>query len=252
MSTYGLYMSAEGAAVQSQRLETIANNLANVDTVGFKRLLSIPAARHSEAILQGLDGEGSGSENDIGGGVQVYGTLTDFAQGTLRKTDKQTDFAIEGEGFFVVDNGQSERLLTRAGNFKLTAEGQLITQQGQPVLSQEKTPIFLAPNTPWTAGEDGTITQGATKISLALVRPGNNADLVHAGENMFRSLSETTDIPPANRHIASGYLELSGVQPTTEMMSMIEASRAFESNIKLMQSQDEMIGQLLSRVLRQP
>ena len=250
--TYGLYMSAEGAAVQSQRIEVLANNLANVDTVGFKRQMAIPQARHAEAIEQGLATEGSGSENDVGGGVEVDGTLTDFSQGTLRKTDKLGDFAIEGKGFFVVEGGDSEQLLTRAGNFRIDSQGRLITQQGHPVLSQEQTPIDLVPNVPWTVSGDGTITQGATKIGLALVEPESRADLVHAGENMFRSLSNLTDVAPGERRIASGFLELSGVQPTIEMMQMIEASRAFESNVKLMQSQDEMIGQLLSRVLRQP
>ena len=250
--TYGLYMSAEGAAVQSQRMEVLANNLANVDTVGFKRQMAIPQARHAEAIEQGLAAEGSGSENDIGGGVEVDGTLTDFSQGVLRKTGAATDFAIEGRGFFVVDGGDSQRLLTRAGNFRMTDQGRLITQQGYAVLSQDRTPIDLLPNLPWTVGKDGTITQGATSIKLALVEPQSGADLIHAGENNFRSLSQALDVSQGERRIASGFLELSGVRPTTEMMEMIEASRAFESNVKLMQSQDEMIGQLLSRVLRQP
>ena len=73
-----------------------------------------------------------------------------------------------------------------------------------------------------------------------------------AGENLFRSLSQTTPVSTGERRIAGGYLELSGVQPTTEMMELIEASRAFESNVRLLQGQDEAIEQLLSRVLRQP
>ena len=249
--TYGLYLSAEGAAAQSQRMEVLANNLANVDTVGFKRQLAIPQARHAEAIEQGLATEGSGSENDIGGGVQISGTLTDFSQGTLRNTGNQNDFAIEGKGFFVADGGDSEKLLTRAGNFRVTPQGGLVTQQGYPVLSSEQTPIQLLRNVPWSVSDDGTITQGATKIQLALVEPASRADLVHAGENTFRSLSTTTAVAPGERRIASGYLELSGVQPTIEMMEMIEASRAFESNVRLIQGQDDAIGQLLSRVMRQ-
>ena len=93
--------------------------------------------------------------------------------------------------------------------------------------------------------------QGASSITLALVEPQNTADLVHQGDNLFRSLSDTTPVSPNARNVMSGFLELSGVRPTSEMMEMIEASRAFESNVRLIQSQDDMVGQLLSRVLRQ-
>jgi len=247
----GLYASAEGAAAQSTRMEVISHNLANVDTPGFKRQMAVLQARHAEAIQQGLDEAGSGSQNDIGGGVQVAATMTDFGQGTLRKTDSPTDFAVQGRGFFVVDGGDSQRLLTRAGNFRLNSEGQLITQQGHPVLAQDATPIELLPDVPWTVSDDGTIHQGATRITLALVEPENNADLLHQGDNLFRSLSTTTPVAAGERQVRNGYVELSGVEPTTEMMQMIEASRAFESNVRLIQSQDEMVGQLLSRVLRQ-
>ncbi len=247
----GLYASAEGAAAQARRMEVISHNLANVDTPGFKRQLAVLQARHTEAILQGLDQEGSGSRNDIGGGVEIAETETDFGQGTLRQTGSPTDLAIEGNGFFVIDGGDSQRLLTRAGNFQLNSEGILVTQTGRPVLSQESTPIELAPGLPWSVGEDGVITQGASRIPLAVVEPAHMADLVHQGDNMFRAISSTTPVAASQRSVRSGYLELSSVKPATEMMEMIEASRAFESNVRLIQSQDQMVGQLLSRVLRQ-
>ncbi len=84
--TYGLYMSAEGAAAQAKRMEVLANNLANVDTPGFKRQLAVLQARHAEAILQGLDSPDSATINNVGGGVEIDGTLTDFSPGTLSNT----------------------------------------------------------------------------------------------------------------------------------------------------------------------
>lgn len=248
---YGLYVSAEGAAAQSLRMEVLSNNLANVDTPGFKRQLAILQARHSEAIEQGLNGTGSGTLNDIGGGVEVAETLTEYGQGTLRKTGNTTDMAIQGEGFFMVSGEDNERLLTRAGNFIVTSDGRLTTQDGSAVLSQDFSPIQLSPNVPWDVSDEGFIRQGGQQIPLALVKPNFPADLVHQGESTFRAIADPTPVAPNERNVRSGYLELSGVKPTTAMMEMIEASRAFESNVKVIQHQDEMIGQLLSRVLRQ-
>ena len=131
---YGLYISAEGAQAQSRRLEVIANNIANVDTVGFKRDLAVMQSRYAEADQRGIASPGDGSLNDIGGGVQFHQTVTDFSPGPLRKTGNPTDVALQGDGFFVVEKGQ-DRMLTRAGNFRLTADGKLVTQQGYSVLA---------------------------------------------------------------------------------------------------------------------
>jgi flagellar basal-body rod protein FlgF/flagellar basal-body rod protein FlgG len=231
-------------------MEVLANNLANVDTVGFKRQFAVLQARASEAIRQGLATMGDGSVSDVGGGVEVPQTLTDFSPGTLKQTGEATDLAIDGEGFFVVQGEAGERLLTRAGDFQLTSEGLLTTQDGQPVLSQDNTPVQLNPLAPFNVGDDGTVFQLGEAIPLAIVKPQFPADLVQRGVNTFRSLSEVTALEPGERQVRSGYLEMSGVTPTTEMMEMIEASRAFESNVRLIQQQDQAIGNLLSRVLR--
>ncbi|MEM9658935.1 MAG: flagellar hook basal-body protein, partial [Planctomycetota bacterium] len=133
--SYGMYLSAEGAQVQSQRLEIIANNMANVETPGFKRDVPSFQARLAEAIQQGDDYPGSGSENDIGGGVKLIETLTDFSSGSLRHTKIPTDFAVNGDGYFKVRGADGEIFLTRAGNFLFDAQGRLITQTGNlPVL----------------------------------------------------------------------------------------------------------------------
>jgi flagellar basal body rod protein FlgG len=248
--SYGLYISAEGAMAQSHRLETIANNLANVDSAGFKRDLAILQARHAEEIDQGLDFQGSGSVNDVGGGVMVAGTLTDYSPGTLKRTEIPTDMAIAGEGFFVVSkNGQN--YLTRGGNFMLDASGALTTQSGYPVLSEAGTPVLIDPLAgPWQLNDDGGIQQAGGVTYLALARPRSLGDLAKAGENLFLPLADTEPVAPADRRVAGGFLELSSVRPTTEMMEMIEASRAFEANVNLIRNQDQMFGTLLSRLMR--
>lgn len=247
---YGLYISADGAHAQSTRLEAIANNLANVDTVGFKRELAVFQARYAEQIQRGESQPGSGSLDDVGGGVLVHQTKTDFSAGPMKRTGIPTDMALQGDGFFVVEK-ENEQLLTRAGNFRLTARGELVTQQGYAVLSDDGSPIVIDPaNGPWQLNPSGTIQQRAATQTLAIVRPASPGDLVRVGENLFRPLATPEPIPSAERQVAGGYLELSGVRPTTEMMALIEASRAVEANLNMMRTQDQMLSGLVNRVMR--
>ncbi len=247
---YGLYISAEGARAQTQRMETIANNLANVDTTGFKRDLAYIQARCAEAIDEGLADPGSGSINDVGGGVMLRFTKTDFSPGPLKRTGGTTDLAIEGPGFFAVQKGD-QQYLTRAGDFRLTAEGNLVTQQGYAVLDDGGSPISIDPTGgPIEITPSGAIRQRGSSVVLALVQPASLGDLSKVGENLFKPLSETQPVAESERRIGWGYLEASSVQPTTEMVQLIETARAIEANVNMMQTQDQMLSQLISRVMR--
>ena len=187
---YGLYISAEGAQAQTRRLDIIANNIANVDTVGFKRDLAVMQSRYSEAVERGLASPGAAATTDIGGGVQFRQSVTDFSPGPLRKTDNPTDVALQGDGFFVVRKGQ-EQLLTRAGNFRLTSSGELVTQQGYPVLGEDGSPITVDPTAGnWNVDASGNINQSGTQQALQIVKPASLGDLVKSGENLFRPLGD--------------------------------------------------------------
>jgi len=247
---YGLYLSAEGAHAQSKRLEVIANNLANVDTVGFKRELAIFQARYAEETVRGRDFPGSGSINDVGGGIWVRQTKTDFSPGPLKRTEVPTDMAIDGDGFFLVQK-DGENYLTRAGNFRLTESGDLVTPQGYAVLDESGTPIVIDPqNGAWELTPTGTIRQRGAVRSLAVVEPRSLGDLAKCGENLFRPLADPEPVPAAQRHVVNGYLEMSQVQPTMEMLELIETSRAAEVNLNMMQTQDQMLSGLVNRLLR--
>ncbi|MBC8355068.1 MAG: flagellar hook basal-body protein [Planctomycetes bacterium] len=248
--SYGMYISAAGADVQSTRLQVLSNNLANADTPGFKREIAILQARHAEAIEQGTVAAGQRGIEDIGGGVEFSETVTDFSAGGVRQTGNKTDLAIDGEGFFLVDK-DGESLLTRAGNFHFSTAGELQSEQGYPVMSLDGGSVAIDPTLPWNFSEDGGIEQGGDAVLLALVKPTSLGDLVKAGENMFSPLADVTPVPEANRKVKSGYLEQSGVKPAIEMMELIETSRAYEANIRMIQSQDQMAGSLVSRLLRQ-
>jgi flagellar basal-body rod protein FlgF len=248
--SYGLYISAEGAQVQAQRLEIIANNMANVETPGFKRDIPTFQARFAEAIQRGTSYPGSGGIDDGGGGVKMIGVETDFTTTTLRNTDIPTDFAINGDGFFRVRSPQGEDFLTRAGNFSLSGAGKLITQSGEyAVLDNSGNEIVLDTSQLWSVKSGGVITQQGSDFPIGLEQVASLGDLVKVGNNMYRPLASTQQVEPDQRNVQQGYLEQSGVNPTSEMMAMIETSRAFEANTKLIQHQDSMMDSLLSRVL---
>lgn len=249
---YGLYMSAEGAHAQATRLEVIAHNLANVDTTGFKRELAIFQSRYAEEIENGTVEPESGTVNDVGGGIQVLGTRTDFAPGPLKHTGLPTDVAIRDEGFFVVSR-DNELFLTRAGNFHVTAQGELVTQYGgqqYAVVDDSYAPIIIDQQAPWELTDLGAIRQAGGLTNLALVKPQSHGDLVRLGENLFRPLAEPIPLTNDQRSLAPGYLEGSGVEPTTEMVNLIEASRVLEANLNMMRTQDEMLGGLINRLMR--
>jgi flagellar basal body rod protein FlgG len=248
---YGIYLSAEGAAAQAQRLEVIANNLANADTVGFKQDVASFQARFAEAIQQGHATPGDESINDVGGGVKVIDVETDHSVGQLKHTGNDLDFAINGDGFFHVRGADGQQYLTRAGNFKLDTQGRLVMQDGRtPVLDQGGSEIILARDLPWSMSPDGFISQAGAIYALGMSRPQSLDELVKVGNNLFQPLGAVRPLTLAERSVRQRYLEMSGANPVREMMAMIETTRAFEANTRMIQNQDSMLGALISRVLQ--
>ena len=238
---YGLYISAEGAQAQTKRLEVIANNLANADTVGFKRELGILQARYAESVEQGSATPGSGSLADLGGGVLFRQTKTDFSPGPIKRTDVPSDAALQGEGFFVVRKGQ-ENLLTRAGNFRADRQRRARHAAGlQGAGRGEHADRDQSHGGPWEINATGEVAQGSTAQPLAIVQPNSLGDLVKTGENLFRPLAEPRPVDPAQRNVAAGCLEMSGTQPMLEMTALIETSRMLEANVNILKSQNEML-----------
>ena len=246
---YGMYLSAAGAHVQSQRLQVLSNNMANVGTPGFKREFAVFQARNSEAIEKGESPAGSRGVNDLGGGVAFKETVTDFSSGPLQETGNPTDMALDGKGFFLVEK-DGESFLTRAGNFRFDATGRLMTDQGHSVLSLDRQPISIDPNQPWTLLNQGVVTQGGGRIPLAIVEPESLGDLMKVGETLFTASGELRDVAGSERHVAGGYLEQSAVEQVTEMVELIETSRAYEANVRMIQNQDSLLSALVNRVLR--
>lgn len=248
---YGIYLSAAGAHVQNHRLEVLSNNLANINTPGFKETFSVLQSRHNRAIEEGEISPGSGTLADIGGGVKIQPTLTSYDQGPMERTGNQTDFALnQKDQFFVVQRGE-EQFLTRAGGFVFNNSGELVNTNGDRVLGTAGTPIRIDPTSRYNIHSNGAIQQDGDMLQLMVVRPENLGDLSRAGDNLFKPLTEAPPVAPNERAVASGFIERSAVNPTLAMMELIEASRAYESNLRLIQHQDQAYGNLLGRVLRE-
>ena len=269
--SYGLYISAEGAHAQEYRMQTIANNIANVETPGFKRELALQMARATERQDLLDDFYGSGSYNDLSGGCLTIGTHTAFNQGTVKQTNHKLDLAVEGNGWFRVrDKSNGEEFLTRAGNFAIHVDredGQatLVTEQGQSrfvVLTTEGEPLVIPnPNDPTLHfTDDGRLLsdeaapwgQGGMEVArISLVEPSDLRAMVKVGETMYRNEADFRELTQAERQqIRPGHLEMSNTAPAAEIAEMIVTQRTLEANVKMMHVQDEASGGLISRVLR--
>jgi flagellar basal-body rod protein FlgF len=248
---YGMYMSAAGAHALSRKVDVISHNLANVDTAAFKRELAILESRDAEAVERGLVVSGQGQLEDLGGGVDLTHTITDFQTAVFKDTGSPSDVALESpDVFFHVQRGE-QQYFTRDGAFQRTPEGRLVTNSGDAVLSADGEPIQLNPLGEWSVTNDGKVQHAGDVIDLAIIQPADKSDLEKTGDNLFRSKSGAT--PPAspeNRRVRGGWREASGVNPIQEMTELISAQRFYETNIRMVQHHDQATGSLLSRMLR--
>jgi flagellar basal-body rod protein FlgF len=250
---FGMYISASGAQAYSQFLDVVSNNIANADTPGFKREIPVLQARAAEAIEEGDVASGMGHLEDVGGGVYLAETQTEFSVGAVENTGNETDLAIAdrtGNTFFMVRDGD-EMLLTRAGNFYRDVQGFLRTQDGKTVLNNGAGPIQVDPRYRFQVSDDGVISQAENglRIQIGLAQPASLDDLVHAGENSFRTNGQVYPATQADRRVRQGYIEKSTTQPMQEMIDLIKASRAYEANVRMIQNQDSTLESLINRIL---
>ena len=169
----------------------------------------------------------------------------------MKTTGRDTDFAIKDpHQFFVLQSPEGERVLTRAGDFQFDSQGRLIDQSGQQVLGSDGKSIQLNPNLPYAVGAEGRITQGENVWELMLGKPKSMGDLSHLGGTQFKPLADFDLVPRPQRQVVAGVLEQSAVSPTEAMMELIETSRVYEANVRMIQNQDSVMGTLIGRMLK--
>ena len=252
--SYGLWLSAAGLQVNEYRQSLAANNMANADTVGFKRDLALIHQRRTESDVNPMQRPHSEKLLDaMTGGIWVRPTYTAFEQGELEPTNNNLDVALAGDGFFNVSDG-TRQLYTRDGRFTLTSTGQMVMVAGNGrfgVLDESGAPIVADP-----AGgkirivEDGTIYQGRDIIGrLGISDVEDRTALRKVGTNAFENLGQSPSYP-AYPKVLARHVERSTVRPVDALAGMIEVSRAYELNARMISLQDETIGQAVNRVGR--
>jgi flagellar basal-body rod protein FlgG len=240
---------------QQMNLDVISNNLANVNTTGFKK----SKVEFQELLYQTTRAPGAdlGSGNQLPTGIQVgqgsrpVATARIFTNGDLTLTGEKLDVAVQGSGFFEVQMPDGTSAYTRDGAFKTDSTGRIVTSDGLPVIGGFQ-PV-PAGTTNITISSNGNITytgaSGSTTFQAQLVRFNNPAGLESEGSNLYKETpaSGTPELGTPGQNgfgtLNQGYLELSNVSVVEEMVNLIQAQRAYEVNSKAVQAADEMMQQ---------
>lgn len=261
-----LWTAASGMVSQQMNVDTISNNLANVNTMGYKKSrMEFKSLLYETMQRAGIDENGAGRPVNlqIGHGVRPVGTVKNYSMGNIEMTDNPLDVAIDGDGFFAVLGNDDEILYTRDGSFKVSmvdGESMLVTTDGYPILSTDEEPIYIPQDvniSDLLIGEDGFFSyvnaEGETVelgIQMQIVQFPNRAGLEDIGRNLLKPTTASGE--PAfevdgevNRtsRLIQRSLESSNVQVVEEMVKLIVAQRAYEISSKAIQTSDDMLSQ---------
>lgn len=236
-----LYVGLSRQMTLRRELDIAANNMANVDTAGFKledlMTRSDPAA---PARNQGITRPVTFVMDD--------GVARDFRQGAIRQTGGPLDVAIDGQGFFKIQTAEGERY-TRDGRFKLDSSGKVITQDGDAVQGDGGDIVIDPLKGPVTISESGIVDQGGERVGqLAVVRFDSLSALSKDGNNLYRNDSNLSPTPATDAKVRQGMLEGSNVQPITQITHLIEVSRAYETITTMMSQTADLSRRSIQRL----
>jgi flagellar basal-body rod protein FlgG len=249
-----LWTAATGMIAQQMNIDVIANNLANVNTSGFKK----SRAEFEDLVYQtmqapgGLTGGGGMAPTgmQVGMGVRPSSVHKIFSQGDYQNTGNPLDLAIEGDGFFQVETGDGELAYTRAGTFKLDREGRMVTSNGYVLQPEFMVPLDTQSLVVSPDGHVSALSAGGEELvgaDIPLFTFINPAGLRSLGRNIYMATEASGEaeqgIPGENNvgTVAQGFLEMSNVQIVDEMVNMIMGQRAFEINSKAITTADHML-----------
>jgi flagellar basal-body rod protein FlgF len=247
---YGLYLSASGVITNSYRQDVISNNIANAETVGFKKDLAILQQRPTAAQETGHENQTNPLLENIGGGLLAARLAVDTRAGEYEPTGNGMDVALDGNGFFAVSSGDGKMHLTRNGQFLLNRNGMLSLSNNpaESVLDEKQTPIKLDGTQPITIASDGSITQaGKTVARIGIFDAGNPAALQKDGGTLL-SVPDGTALTTATPTVRTGFIERSNVDPATEMVELMDTQRQLEANANMIQIQDQTLDKLVNDV----
>ncbi|MBV7272199.1 flagellar basal body rod protein FlgG [Clostridiaceae bacterium UIB06] len=252
----GLYTAISGMITQEAKQDVVTNNLANANTVGYKED-NLAITRFDDVMLQNYDKVvgGKNVRNEIGTlslGSKVDSINTDFTQGMIQNTEKPTDFAIEGRGFFAVqrnDGVSNGQYYTRDGHFHVNMNGTLVDDSGDTVLGRNLQTGQLGPINigaeKFECDASGNISLNGTPMYKLYTADFNNySSLKKVGDNLYQG----DNAAPNNAVVRQNSLEKSNVNVINEMANMITTMRSFETNQKIIQSLDETLNKAVNEV----
>lgn len=260
----GLYTAYTGMVNEQKRLDVLSNNLANADTNGYKKEGTTSKSFADEMAIRIKDTSYPGNKKNLGVmsmGVHIGETYTDYSQGNYKITDNQTDFAINGNGFFAVSYtdkaGNTSVKYTRDGAFIVNTQGYLVTKDGDFVLNQNgalgsepNARIQVNPNLPITVTADGGIYQNDVLVgNIGLVDFEDYDYIAKFGENLYDRVDGAV-LRQADATIDQGCLESSNVNVVSEMVNMITISRAYQAGQKVINAVDETLDKAVNQVGR--
>ena len=239
-----LYVGLSRQILLRREMDIIANNIANMDTTGFK----------VESLMQKTDP--AEPAVTLGGPrpvkfVAAAGVARDFSQGTLNSTGAPLDMAIKGQGFFQIQTSAGPRF-TRDGRFTTDPTGRLVTQAGAAVLDAGGGEILIDGEKGQVAiGADGVMSQGSEQVGKVGIYAFTNAGaLEKTGDNLYRNTSNLQAQPAAEARVRQGMLEGSNVKSILEITRMVEVSRAYEQTARMMDSEAELSRRAVERMGR--
>ena len=257
-----MYSALFGALSNEHRMNSIANNLANVNTTGYKRdllafkdTMLLYAHDHIMEPVASIRDKKFFPDPQHLSRTRIATSVTDFQQGGLKVTSAPLDLAINGEGFFKVASPDGD-FYTRNGHFTVNQDGTIVTEQGWPVMSEGGEITVPAGTKNIVIAEDGRVFADNTLAGqIQLVSVENMADLEKQGSNLFRlrdgATSGEVEVDPARTWVAQGFLESANVDAVYEMVNMIETQRQYEAYQKVMQTSDAIDREANTKVGRQ-
>ncbi|MBK5251293.1 MAG: flagellar hook-basal body complex protein [Peptostreptococcaceae bacterium] len=253
----GLYTAASGMIVQQKRQENVSNNIANIETPSFKKQTLMVMAREDSQILKS-SGNSKTSLGTLQFGLEINDALTDFSQGLLKETGRPEDLAIEGRGFFKTELISGQAAYTRNGSIERDGMGYLVNSSGFRLFGKSSEsggfePIQLD-KANFAVDSAGNITdsEGKKLYTLDLVDFEDLSALVEVTDGVYILPVDKNnlEIPAKNTRLVSGVQEASNVNALEEMVKLIEIARSFESNQRVIQSLDEILGMAVSDIGR--
>lgn len=245
----GLYAAYTGMINEQNRLDVITNNLANVDTNGYKKEGATSQAFDTVLAYKIKDASATSKlPNRIGNmnlGVKIGENYTDYSQGAYKVTDNTFDLALSGKGFFSVEftnkAGETSTKYTRDGAFSVTPSGYLVTKDGDYVLNNNGRRITIDPTQPVVVDTRGNISQNDVYVATIGITDFEDYNyLEHYGENYYQPV-EGAKKTEGEYSINQGYIETSNVQIVQEMVEMISIQRQYESNQKIITTTDDTL-----------